>query len=194
MSNIYKEYEAPAGEGGLYLKFIDGKPVKLRIASEPYIFRSLFKDKTTGQETASIKYAWVVYNLTDDAAQILQLPVTGFKALQSIAADDDWGDPTGYNITVRRDGTGKTTAYTVNPTPNKSPLTAEQMEALTLVDLAKAIENAIPLVEAHKGKALPAPKPRDEEGSTVAAATEPQRDNLPTQADMDEIDLSELPY
>jgi hypothetical protein len=188
-TNIYKEYEAPAGEGGVFLKFEDGKPVKLRVASEPYIFRNVFKDKATGKETESVKYAWVVYNLTAEAAQILQLPVTGFKALQKIAADDDWGDPTGSNMNVKRDGTGKNTVYTVYPSPNKTPLTKEQMEQIATVDLPKAIENAITLVEAHKGTPLPAPKPREDE------AQPPTDTVIGPDADLSgDIDLNDIPF
>lgn len=187
--NIYKEYEAPSGDGGQYLKFEAGKAVKIRIASEPYIFRDVYKDKVTGKTRESVKYAWVVFDFGADQAKIMQLPVTGFKALQAIAADDDWGDPTKYNLTVIPQGAGKERVYQINPAPVKGELSAEQLEKVVQIELAKAIPNAIPLVEAHKGKALPAPVPREE--SPAGAGS----DAVPTDAEVDgPINLDDIPF
>lgn len=197
MSNIYKEYEAPS-TAGLYLKLEDNKPVKLRIASQPYIYRDSYTDKASGVTQESVRYAWIVYNFTAEMAQILRLPVTGFKMLQAIAADDDWGDPTEYNLTVKRSGTGKQTEYSVTPTPNRVALTDEQNAAVTSVDILGALKNAITLVEAHKGKPLPKPAPRGEETAEASGdASAPARakdvviDDLP---ESEKVNLDDIPF
>jgi hypothetical protein len=193
--NIYKDYEAPS-TGGLFLALEDNKPTKLRIASAPYIFQDLYKNKETGEERLSVRYAWVVINVSvpvEPVVQILRLPVTGFKNLQAFAADDEYGDPQGYGITITRKGTGKQTEYAIVPSPKAIPLTDELKTLAATVDLVGAIKNAIPLVDAHNGK--PLPKPGAEDASTAAVATDPQRDPIPTEADMmGEIDLSDLPF
>lgn len=156
MSNPYASYTPPAGGGGLFLKVEDGKTLKLRLASEPYVFQSVYGEGENA--TVSTKYAWAVWNYEEQKAQILQLPVTGFRTIQALATDEDWGDPVGYDIKVSREGTGKETKYHINPSPNRAALDPEAKEAIAKVDVAKAIKGgAIPLSQVIAGKEVPAP-------------------------------------
>lgn len=185
--NIYKEYEAPSG-GGLYIKLEDGKPTKLRIASEPYIYLDVHKDPTTNKERVSTRYAWVAVNVTgqEPVAGVLRLPITGFKSLQAFAADDEYGDPMNYGITVTRKGTGKQTEYQIVPSPKAVPLNDEHKVLASFIELQKAIPNAITLVDAHNGKPLPnAQEPTAEKSDDVVIK------DLPANID---IDLSDIPF
>lgn len=143
MSNIYTTYKAP-NEGGLFLKFEDSKPVKVRITTEPYIFTSEFTDKATNETKISTKYAWGIWNYDEEKAQVLQLPVSGFRQVQELAQDPDWGDPESYDIKVMRSGQGLETKYSVTPNPNKTTLTDGAKEAIAAVDVAKAVKG-VPL-------------------------------------------------
>lgn len=136
MGNIYKEYTPPASSGGKYLKLEDGVTYKLRIMSEPVIFDSEYKDQL------STKYAWVVWNVEEDSVQILQLPVTGFRAVATIGADDDYGDPleNAYNLKVTRTGTGKETKYSIVPAPSKEEPSEEVIAQADQVDLIGDID------------------------------------------------------
>ena len=131
--SIYKVYTPPSQSGG-FLKIDDGKTVVLRIASEPVIFNSEYKGNT------STRYAWVVYNMDEDSAQIFAQSGTFFKNLAVFANDDEYGDPTEYNIKVTRNGTETNTTYTIVASPKKSPLTASQKEAVESIDIIKAIQ------------------------------------------------------
>lgn len=147
--NVYSKYSPPGGAGGLFLKLDPDTSVKVRLTSDPYIFNSEY------QGTVSTKYAWVVYNYSDEKGQVLQLPVTGFRALKAIAEDPEWGDPQGFDITVNREGSGKETKYHLTPSPNKQPLTKEMKDEVEKVDITKAIKGAIPLEQVISGKEVP---------------------------------------
>jgi hypothetical protein len=132
--NIYKTYKPPVTSGGKYLKFEDGESYKLRIVGEPIIFNNEYNG------TMSTRYAWVVYNHDLGAPQILQGGINMYKQVANLGQDDDWGDPTQYDIKVRREGTGTDTKYMVSAVPNKgTSLTDEQMNAATAIELKKDI-------------------------------------------------------
>jgi hypothetical protein len=47
----------------------------------------------------------------------------------SLANDEDWGDPKGYDLIITRDGDGMETKYAIHPKPAKE-LTNEQLNVL----------------------------------------------------------------
>jgi len=145
MSNAYGEYKAPGG-GGAYYKFEPGKTSKVRIASEPVVFNSEYEGNI------STKYAWIVWDHDEEAAKVLQLPVTGFRMVQDLATNEDWGDPTTYDIKIKRDGTGRDTKYSIQPVPNSKPLSEEAQKACDSMNIMDFIKQGIWLSEAVKGK------------------------------------------
>lgn len=149
MANPYKTYNPPAGEGGLYLKLEDGDQVKIRIVGEPVVYIDRW---------GNTRYAWKVYNHDAEAGMVFQQAVTGYRAIAAYAQDEDWGDPTTYDLKVSRDGTGKNTKYHITPVPNSKPLTKDQQAKADEVDLSKAIKGGVPLSEAAKGKEPEAPE------------------------------------
>jgi hypothetical protein len=160
-SNIYRDYVPPSG-ASMFFKFEDAKSKRVRIAGEPYVFTSEFRRGDDVQ--VSTKYAWVIYNKEDKQAQILQLPVTGFRQVAALGANDEWGDPAGYDLVIMREGTGRETKYTITPSPNKASLTVDEQEAVDKIDLPAAIKNAIPLSEHQYGGAdLPPAPDRDQD-------------------------------
>lgn len=137
--SIYDDHKPPAGEGGgLYLKIADGESVKLRIASEPAIFDSL--NERDGEKSLNTRYGWLVYNQESKQPQILQQGVRFFRQIAALAQDEEWGDPTGYDIRVTRQGSGTDTTYTVMPSSNRSSLTPEAKEALDKINLIEKLD------------------------------------------------------
>lgn len=122
MSNVYQDYKVPESDGGLYHKFEDGVTYIVRIASDPAVFQTEFVDQGTGESTLSTKYAWVIWNVESKAAQIMQLPVTAYRQIAALATDDEYGDPTNYNLKITRNGKGLETKYTVVASPKQIPL------------------------------------------------------------------------
>lgn len=158
-SNIdaYRKYTAPTTPGR-YFKLEDGQSAKVRITSEAYVYTDEFKGKI------STRYAWVVWNFAAELAQVLQAGVTVFKTIQGYALDEEWGDPTEYNLTIKREGVGKDTTYAVTASPTRTPLTVDQLAVVAAFDLFDVVENAIPLAQVADAPA--------EEPSTAAAESD----------------------
>lgn len=166
--SVYDEYKAPQGAGGIYLRLEDGKPVKLRIVSDPYIYYAQFSSESPIQT----RYAWAVYNHDEDKGQILQLPITAFRQIQELATDKEWGDPSKYDIKITRNGVGKETKYSIIGSPTKSFLTTEQKDKAK-IEVSEKVEGSLPLQMAIEGQEPPAPAV----GSTGGEADRPPVEN-----------------
>ena len=59
-----------------------------------------------------------------------------FGAIRDLAVDPDYGDPTEYDIKIRKEGSGRDTKYAVTPLPRKIPLTAEER---AMVDASRSL-------------------------------------------------------
>ena len=131
--SVYDEHQPKDAGGGLYLRLNDGETARLRIASEPVIYDSEYQGRV------STKYAWVVYNIEKEVAQVFQQSATFFKNLANYAKDPEYGDPTKYDIKVTREGTGTDTVYHITPGRNSYDLSADQVEEVKKIDLVDAI-------------------------------------------------------
>lgn len=135
--SIYATYKAGGDGAGLYLKLADGDSVKLRIASEPAIFEQTFTD-AEGVTTVSTRFAWIVWNRAEGKAQVF----SGGKSIFNQIAElyEEWGEPTGFDITIKRSGTMLETRYSVNPAPKSVDLTDAELGACAMVDLLGAVK------------------------------------------------------
>lgn len=174
MSNVYKQH-TPGGDSGLYLKLKDGDKFKLRICSEPALTVYKAGDKP--------RYAWVVWNHDLKKAQVYNAGVSVYTQIADLI--DDWGDPTEFDITVKRTGSGmQDTEYSVNPTPKSEPLPQAALDEVEKVDL----------IQASKGKWLKdyledmtLPEPVSNEPRTDEVAPMPSDEDAP-------IDLNDIPF
>lgn len=65
-------------------------------------------------------WAFVVWNYNQDSIQILELTQKSIqKYIKSLTTDEDWGDPKGYDIVIKREGEGLETEYQVVQKPKK---------------------------------------------------------------------------
>lgn len=138
MSNVYEDYKVP--QTGLYHKFEDGVVTTFRLLTEPVVYESTYTNQD-GEDIISTKYSWLAYDVEAEQIKVLNLPMTAYKQIAALARDEDYGDPTQYNLKLSRTGTGPSTAYTVTPSPKKSdPMTLSETikEDLAELDL-KAI-------------------------------------------------------
>lgn len=127
--SIYQQYKPKSG-GDLYLKLKDGESVKLRIASEPVIFTNEFDGKI------SERFAWVVFNRNENKAQVYAAGKSVYGQIADLV--DEWGEPTTFDVTIKRTGEGLDTRYGVVPSPKSEDLTKEEQEQVANVDLLKA--------------------------------------------------------
>lgn len=113
-----------------YLKLKDGDKIKLRIFSEPAI--STYDGK-------KLKYSWIVVNRETGAVQVYQAGVSVFSQIADLV--DEWGDPTEFDISIKRKGSTQfDTEYTVNPVKDSGKSTKEQEEVADKLDLIEAIQ------------------------------------------------------
>lgn len=142
MSNFLPEnYEVPSN-GGNYMKLEQGDNV-FRILDNPIMGWEDWKDDkplryhmnskpdAPVNPERAIKHFWamVVWNVKTEQIQILEITQSGIqKTIKNYVEDEDWGDPTAYDIKINREGEKLDTKYTVTAKPHK-PL-AEEVQKL----------------------------------------------------------------
>lgn len=165
----FGKIKLPEGEGGLYLRLQDGDTVRIRVTGEPRIHIDNF---------GNTRFASVVYNYTAEKAQVYSYGKSILRQFQELEADEDWGDLTKYDVKVSRKGSGQMdTEYSVNPSPNKEPLTSAQKDAIAEVDLKTVIPTSIALDDFAEGK-----QPQAKEKEVVLEDIE------------EKINLDEIPF
>lgn len=135
--NAGGEYEVPRAESN-YMKFEQGDN-KFRILEKPIFgwegwkegkdgkdvpVRFKFTEKpenTTSFRDGRINHFWAmpVWNFRTERVEVLEITQKRIQqAIESLAKDEDWGSPLGYNLNVKREGEKLETKYMVNPAPN----------------------------------------------------------------------------
>lgn len=69
----------------------------------------------------SIKHFWMfpIWSYDNQKVQIMEVTQKGIQeAIKAIVTNKKWGDPTKYDITVTKEGTGFETSYQVMPSPH----------------------------------------------------------------------------
>jgi len=192
--SVYDEH-VPESGGGLYLKLEDDKTYTVRIVSEPVIFDNVYRQGNS--EQISTKYSWIVWNLKDNAPQVIQLPVTAYRMIADIAKNPKWGEPTSgkYDLDIKRTKEGQRTTYSVVPSPADEQITEEQQAEIDKIDLLKAVEagkgveRAMWLKDALKGR------PAREKGTVKPTAQNQEEDVVIEDIDPDEeINLDDIPF
>ena len=88
------------------------------------------------------RYQIQVIDRVDGKVKVLEGGPTIFNAIKAYAMDPEYGDPTRYDIRIKKEGTGRETKYTVVPSPNKTGLTDAERAAVdsskTLAEINKA--------------------------------------------------------
>jgi hypothetical protein len=139
-------YRAPVGD---YTKFEEGettfrvlssaiigwvywtkeeKPVRLQ--KEPLTTPADIRlDKEGKAERVKHFWAFAVWNVDAQKVQILEITQSSIQsAIKAYVANKKWGDPKGYDITVKREGSGFDTEYTIMANPH-TPIEPAAQEA-----------------------------------------------------------------
>ena len=118
-----------------YLRLKVGETARIRIASDPFFFEDTFKVK--GEEKTVKRVAWIVLHKMMVEGKPTSVPTTFktgpavFGFIKDLVKNEDWGDPTNYDITITCNGGDVPNKYyTVAPCPNCKPITTEQKEAI----------------------------------------------------------------
>lgn len=90
---------------------------------KPYRYRPDNKPNHSFDEEKPMKPFWACYvwDYQKEGLYILDINQMGvIKALTELGKDEDWGDFTNYDIKIKKQGSGKETKYTVQPSPHKT--------------------------------------------------------------------------
>lgn len=86
-------------------------------------------DQKYGKPKINSFWAFYVYSYPDEKIMLLQInQKTIQKAIMGYATDEDWGHPSGYDLTVTRTDTGGKVSYSVKPSPAKPLAKAVQAQ------------------------------------------------------------------
>ncbi len=104
----------------------DMQPIRRSFDEGEYTTEELMDLKGKKRESGEFegsKHFWImlVWDFEADAPKILELTqVSILKPLYGLISDEDWGDLRGYNVNIKREGTGKNdTSFEVVPKPKK---------------------------------------------------------------------------
>ena len=142
----------------------DNKPVRLK--NSPDNKPADVRMNEDGSYTIKHFWAFTVINRWNNQLQVLELTQSSImRNLTSLIESEDWGDPTGYDISVDRQGQKLDTKYTVQPSPHKPLTPAEQkMVDETSVNLDALFSGGDPF---NSEKIAPLPEKKDDILSSV---------------------------
>ena len=127
--SIYNQHKPDGSTDGLYLKLKDGDGYKLRIMSEPVVTVYKAGDRP--------RYAWIVYNHDLKKAQVYGAGVSVYSQLAALI--EDWGEPTEFDVRVKREGSGlQDTSYLLTPVKNSTTVPKEALAEVEKIDLPQA--------------------------------------------------------
>lgn len=178
MSFLPQGYEPPVS--GNYMKFAPGKN-RFRILGSAIVGNVFWK--TDGEKRVPVRrrmgelirpdelgvdkygkpeqpkhfWSFAVWNYSASAVQILEVTQKGIQQqIRALTEDEEWGDPTKYDINVTKTGDGLDTEYQVNPSPAK-PLPAEALAAYHAanIDLEALFNNGDPFAGGGGAKSAP---------------------------------------
>ena len=137
MSFIPEGYQEPTSSGGRYTKIEEGKKVKVRILGspiqgfekwtvepKPVRWRTIEQEPPRGDwkpnEQAKLFWAMPVWNYISDQIELWQITQKTIRQeIAALAQNEEWGDPTEYDLTIGRTGSGLETKYQVHPSPHR---------------------------------------------------------------------------
>lgn len=172
-------------KGGLFLKWEAGKAVTLRVLTvDPLVTTKEFTNQD-GEINISTQFHFVVYNFTDDQAQILSAPPSMARKIGELHADADFGaDIKKIDIKITPTGEKLQRRYDIQVLPNANTLTQEHLAALKKVDLEKAVPD---------GDRMSLYKPEEK----VIQVEEPIKEDKELEditADSEPINLDDIPF
>lgn len=188
-----KNYKPEETTSGLWLKFKAGDTVKLRV---------LTKDPVVGLDNfANTRYNFVVWNYTEDKAQILAAGKSILNQLIAIHVDDDFASLQETDIKISATGEKMEREYNVMPLPTSSELTKEQVEEAARIDLEERVNGGIRMSKFNQGERPVAPEGMETEAKSLemspgyekakAVADKLKHGNIDVD---DTFDISDVPF
>lgn len=129
--NYQSGYDVPIGGGGNYLTLTSkGQKERVRLLFAPIVFEETFPEGGKFESETAKRAAWVALKRNSDGSEPVTFKASAmvYKAVQKLFRNEDWGDPSEYDVVVERTEE-KGAYYLVTPTKPK-PLTDEEKAAV----------------------------------------------------------------
>lgn len=143
-SDSLKDFDKKITSGsGLFLKFEAGKPVILRVLTvDPVVQQQDYEDKDTGEVTLTTKFCFIVYNFTDEKAQILSASPGIARKIGELHVDPEFGsDIKRIDIRISPTGEKLTRRYDVQVLPKTRDMTNEQIKESQAINLDEKVKD-----------------------------------------------------
>lgn len=139
LANFDFDTVIPAGK---WLKFQADKPVTIRVLTvDPVVSNKEFTDKKTGEVTPRTQFSFIVYNFTDDKAQILQASPAMARKIGDFHNDEDFGaNIRNIDLKIMPTGEGLERRYDIQILPKTRQLTNPQIKEAQEIDLDKEVQ------------------------------------------------------
>lgn len=130
-------------------------PLKREVVAEftPGQWATLLRDPTYDVKEV---YHLVVIDRADNTAKIFTTTGGVYGKIRDFAQNPEWGDPKGYDLTITRTEQPGKNYYDVVPSPNKTVLLTNELEAVDKLNVRKLVPTALPAA---------APQPDDLDGT-----------------------------
>lgn len=118
--------------------WVDGKPVRYDLLNRP--------EKVHNEFGLHHCWAFKAYNYNAKQMEVCEINQFSIKSpIEKLQANEEWGNPTEYDITITKTVQNKKTTYTVTPSPKKkaSPQVVAAYEA-NPIDLTKLMSGDNP--------------------------------------------------
>ncbi len=113
LSNGENKFRVISNAVAGWIDWLDKKPIRTPLEDgEP---------EANDDEMPPKKFlAMAVIDLEDDQVKIMELKQQSvIKAIKALTNNKDWGSPFSYDITIKKEGEGMKTKYTVTPSPKR---------------------------------------------------------------------------
>jgi len=154
-----------------FIKWRADVPQKLRVISvNPVIHENSYTDPKTGETSVSTKYAFAVWNYTEDRAMILDASPSIAKEIHRFHTDIEYGeDITQQDIRITPTGEMLERRYSIDVLPKAQKLNIDQETAANDLDkkLDTVIKNGIRAEDYNNGDRLST----EVDGKTVKVET-----------------------
>lgn len=180
---------------GPIVKLEVGKQVRVRLLEHVWVARPQFDDGNV-----AVQYLWPIWDYAQNRPRILRGGQSIFNQIGAIIEDQD-GDgyelPSPFDLKITRSGSGRNdTKYQVTGVPHAGTMpSAKSFSIPDMVDFSKG--HALPMDRIMQGDEPPIYLASTGEvvaGEAPALESGRQRDNIPTDDDVQNINLDEIPW
>lgn len=128
--------------GGLFLKFTPGEPIVIRVLTvDPIVTSESFEDKRTNETVVQTKFSFIVYNWTEEKAQILKATPNMAKQIGELHTDPDFGaNIRKVDLKITPPNKGEIKAYDIQVLPKAREMTSAQVEECQNINLDEKVD------------------------------------------------------